>query len=606
MPPDPLPSPATASAPRAERRPTTVEHHGLTLEDPYAWLADRRRPGASPRTWRRRTRGRRRSPNGWDRSVTTCTRRSSARTLETDTSVPFREGDWWYDSRTEEGKDYRIHCRRPDDGSGTVGRTGDAEQVVLDENVVAAGHDYLSVGVLDVSPRRPLARLGGRPRRRRDARPPVPGPRTGRRRRRGRSPTSPTASPGRPTRRTCWYTVVDDAERPVDRPAPRRRHRRPTTTSRCTARPTSGSTSPSASSRSGRRRRHRRGQRDHQREPACSTPTGPTRSAGRRRRARAGRRVLRRPPPDRPATSRRNHGGAEDFAVWRAPLDGTTVGTAGRLGARHRPPARRRASTASTTLRRTTSSCTSAPTASPACGCSTPPPARPAARLRRSGRHGRPRRRTPCSTPSDLPVRLPVAHHAAVGVRRGPGHRRAHPPQAPPGARRLRPGGLHVGAASGPTADDGTLVPISLVWRPDRRPGRRPGPVPALRLRRLRDRAWTRGSRSFRLSLLDRGVVFAHRPRPRRRRARSPLVRGRQVRRQGATRSPTSSPAPGTSSATGRTAPDRLAARGGSAGGLLMGGVANLAPELFRVDRRRGAVRRPARTRCSTRRCPSP
>jgi len=35
--------------------------------------------------------------------------------------------------------------------------------------------------------------------------------------------------------------------------------------------------------------------------------------------------------------------------------------------------------------------------------------------------------------------------------------------------------------------------------------------------------------------------------------------------------------------ATGRTAPDRLAARGGSAGGLLMGAVTNLAPDLFRA-----------------------
>ena len=48
MPPDPLPSPATASAPRAARRPTTVEHHGLTLDDPYAWLADRDDPGVAP------------------------------------------------------------------------------------------------------------------------------------------------------------------------------------------------------------------------------------------------------------------------------------------------------------------------------------------------------------------------------------------------------------------------------------------------------------------------------------------------------------------------------------------------------------------------------
>ncbi len=77
---------------------------------------------------------------------------------ETDISVPVRRGTWWYFERSREGLNYPISCRVP-------ARTDDAtpplidplqtlpdEQIILDENREAEGHDFLSVGVFDVSP----------------------------------------------------------------------------------------------------------------------------------------------------------------------------------------------------------------------------------------------------------------------------------------------------------------------------------------------------------------------------------------------------------------------------------------------------------------------
>jgi oligopeptidase B len=83
------------------------------------------------------------------------------RTRETDLSVPTREGDWWYYTRTVEGKQYGIHCRAPiaspddwkppalDEDAQRKGLSG--EQILLDDNVEAEGHDFYSLGSFDVS-----------------------------------------------------------------------------------------------------------------------------------------------------------------------------------------------------------------------------------------------------------------------------------------------------------------------------------------------------------------------------------------------------------------------------------------------------------------------
>ncbi len=82
-----------------------------------------------------------------------------ARIKPDDSTVPVRERGWWYYTRFETGKDYPIHARRPDhagaDSAGMLAasQTPDAgEHVLLDVNALAAGHDYFSVGDWAVSP----------------------------------------------------------------------------------------------------------------------------------------------------------------------------------------------------------------------------------------------------------------------------------------------------------------------------------------------------------------------------------------------------------------------------------------------------------------------
>jgi oligopeptidase B len=80
-----------------------------------------------------------------------------SRTQETDLSVPVASGPWWYYSRSFEGSQYSVECRAPriegaprpmpEPGSDVEG-----EQVLLDSNAEAEGHDFFALGALTVSP----------------------------------------------------------------------------------------------------------------------------------------------------------------------------------------------------------------------------------------------------------------------------------------------------------------------------------------------------------------------------------------------------------------------------------------------------------------------
>ncbi len=99
--------------PVTKKRPITREHHGDVFVDDYEWLREKDDPPeviAHLHEENAYTKAR-------TEHLTMLTEQVfeeiKARTKETDLSVPTREGDWWYFSRTAEGSEYGIHCRVP-------------------------------------------------------------------------------------------------------------------------------------------------------------------------------------------------------------------------------------------------------------------------------------------------------------------------------------------------------------------------------------------------------------------------------------------------------------------------------------------------------------
>ncbi|MDE3082060.1 MAG: S9 family peptidase [Acidobacteriota bacterium] len=137
-------------------RPHEITAHGDTRVDPYFWLRERDDEEVLAHL---------RAENDY-RSTSLARLKPlendifaemKSRIEETDISVPVRRNAWWYYERTREGLSYPISCRAPFDGDPTPPVIDPAtpvlgEQVILDENVEAEGHDFLSVGVFSVSP----------------------------------------------------------------------------------------------------------------------------------------------------------------------------------------------------------------------------------------------------------------------------------------------------------------------------------------------------------------------------------------------------------------------------------------------------------------------
>lgn len=143
--------------PVAKRVDTKREHHGEVFADPYEWLRNKDDPDVIAYL---------EAENAYTEHVTehlaplrqAIFDEIKARTKETDLSVPTRRDAWWYYGRSFEGKQYSVHCRcpvaDPDDWTPPVldeNTEIPGEQVLLDENVEAEGHEFFSLGAASVS-----------------------------------------------------------------------------------------------------------------------------------------------------------------------------------------------------------------------------------------------------------------------------------------------------------------------------------------------------------------------------------------------------------------------------------------------------------------------
>lgn len=141
-------------APRAEKRTHTRTHHGDSVNDPYHWLSDKDDPAVRDYLVQENEHTERETAH-LAPLRRTLFEEIKAHTKETDLSVPVREGDWWYYSRTTEGKQYASHMRAPATGwqppEITEDTAVDGEQVVLDDNLEAEGHEFYRLGSFDVS-----------------------------------------------------------------------------------------------------------------------------------------------------------------------------------------------------------------------------------------------------------------------------------------------------------------------------------------------------------------------------------------------------------------------------------------------------------------------
>ena len=154
--------------PVAPRRPAPRTFHDHTFEDPYEWLRDKDSP---------EVRAHLEAENAYAEAATAHLQplrtaiygEIKARTRETDMSVPGRHGDWWYFGRTVEGGAHQVFCRVPAAENASAGTAVDGtseawtppavepgvalpgEEVLLDANAASTEHDFYALGTFSVA-----------------------------------------------------------------------------------------------------------------------------------------------------------------------------------------------------------------------------------------------------------------------------------------------------------------------------------------------------------------------------------------------------------------------------------------------------------------------
>lgn len=135
------------SPPHAAEKPLKIKVHGEVRVDEYAWLKDKDNAEVLRHI---------KKENAYADAVMQPTKKLQKqlyseirkRMKEDDMSVPVKDGPYLYYTRTKKGKQYAIHCRKPVKGG--------KEEVILDENALAKGEKYFSIGTFEVSPNHSL------------------------------------------------------------------------------------------------------------------------------------------------------------------------------------------------------------------------------------------------------------------------------------------------------------------------------------------------------------------------------------------------------------------------------------------------------------------
>ncbi|GAM03892.1 oligopeptidase B [Novosphingobium sp. MBES04] len=138
---------APVSAPVAAKKPHSFTHHGITVQDDYAWLRD---PGY-PEVTDAEVLAHLEAENRWFEArmaphqarIDALFKEMRARIKEADTSVPQKDGDYLYWIEFEDGAEYKKWWRKP--------VSGGADELILDEVALAEGKEYFRLGALSVS-----------------------------------------------------------------------------------------------------------------------------------------------------------------------------------------------------------------------------------------------------------------------------------------------------------------------------------------------------------------------------------------------------------------------------------------------------------------------
>lgn len=151
-------TPAPAQPPQAKKHPVTRSFHGRDFVDNYEWLRDKEAEDtlAYLQAENAYTDAQTEHLTGLRDNIYS---EITSRIKQTDMSVPTRAGDYWYYGRTEEGKDYGYSCRIPvEEGTDpwtppSIPDDGPVpgEEILLDLNALAEGHEFFSLGASTVT-----------------------------------------------------------------------------------------------------------------------------------------------------------------------------------------------------------------------------------------------------------------------------------------------------------------------------------------------------------------------------------------------------------------------------------------------------------------------